>query len=57
MKTFLSFVTGMFIGAIGFTAVEHYYVREDEDYAKRLLKFAGYDHVILYKSKKENEAE
>ena len=56
MKTFLSFVTGMFIGAIGFTAVEHYYVREDEDYAKRLLKFAGYDHVILYKSKKE-EAE
>lgn len=56
MKTFLGFVTGMFTGAIAFAALELYYMRGDEDYTKRLVKFAGYDGVFLIKSKKEDEA-
>lgn len=56
MKTFLGFVTGMFTGALGFAALELYCMRVDEDYTKRLMKFAGYEHVFLIKSKKEDEA-
>ena len=56
MKTFLGFVTGMFTGAIAFAALELYCMRTDEDYTKRLVKFAGYDGVFLIKSKKEDEA-
>lgn len=56
MKTFLGFVTGMFTGAIAFAALELYYMQGDEDYTKRLVKFAGYDGVFLIKSKKEDEA-
>lgn len=56
MKTFLGFVTGMFTGAIAFAALELYCMQGDEDYTKRLVKFAGYDGVFLIKSKKEDEA-
>ena len=56
MKTFLGFVTGMFTGALAFATLELYCMRADEDYAKRLMKFAGYEHVFLIKSKKEDEA-
>lgn len=56
MKTFLGFVTGMFTGALAFATLELYCMRADEDYAKRLVKFAGYEHVFLIKSKKEDEA-
>lgn len=56
MKTFLGFVTGVFTGAIAYAALEQYCMRTDEDYTKRLVKFAGYDGVFLIKSKKEDEA-
>lgn len=56
MKTFLGFVTGMFTGALAFAALELYCMQGDEDYAKRIMKFAGYDGVFLIKSKKEDEA-
>ena len=56
MKTFLGFVTGMFTGALAFAALELYCMQGDEDYTKRLVKFAGYENVFLIKSKKENEA-
>lgn len=55
MKTFLGFVTGMFTGALAFAMLELYCMRVDEDYTKRLVKFAGYESVFLIKSKKENE--
>lgn len=53
MKTFLGFVTGMLIGAIAYAAAEQYCMRVDENFAKRQLMSAGYDHVFLMKSKKE----
>ena len=56
MKTFLGFVTGFLTGAIAFAALEQYCMQVDEDYAKRVMKFAGYDGVFLIKSKKEDEA-
>lgn len=56
MKTFLGFVTGMFTGALAFATLELYCMRVDEDYTKRLVKFAGYENVFLIKSKKEDEA-
>ena len=56
MKTFLGFVTGLLTGAIAFAALEQYCMQVDEDYTKRLVKFAGYDGVFLIKSKKEDEA-
>lgn len=56
MKTFLGFVTGLLTGAIAFAALEQYCMQVDEDYAKRAMKFAGYDGVFLIKSKKEDEA-
>lgn len=56
MKTFLGFVTGVFTGALAFATLELYYMQGDEDYTKRLVKFAGYDGVFLIKSKKEDEA-
>lgn len=56
MKTFFSFVTGVFTGALAFATLELYCMQGDEDYTKRLVKFAGYDNVLLIKSKKENEA-
>ena len=56
MKTFLGFLTGVFTGALAFAALELYCMRGDEDYTKRLVKFAGYDGVFLIKSKKEDEA-
>ena len=56
MKTFLGFVTGVFTGALAFAALEQYYMQVDEDFAKRVVKFAGYEHVFLIKSKKEDEA-
>nr|DAJ11421.1 MAG TPA: hypothetical protein [Caudoviricetes sp.] len=56
MKTFLSFVTGLLTGAIAYAALEQYCMQVDEDYTKRLVKFAGYDGVFLIKSKKEDEA-
>ena len=56
MKTFLGFVTGLLTGALAFATLEQYYMQVDEDYAKRIMKFAGYDGVFLIKSKKENEA-
>ena len=56
MKTFLGFVTGLLTGAIAYAALEQYCMQVDEDYTKRLVKFAGYDGVFLIKSKKENEA-
>lgn len=55
MKTFLGFVTGLLTGAIAYATLEQYCMRVDEDYAKRVMRFAGYDHVFLIKSKKENE--
>lgn len=55
MKTFLGFVTGMFTGAFAAAALELYCMQVDEDYTKRLVKFAGYENVFLIKSKKENE--
>ncbi len=57
MKTFLGFMTGMLTGAIAYAAAEQYCMRVDEDYAKRQLMFAGYDHVFLIKSKKEEKAQ
>lgn len=57
MKTFLSFMTGLLTGAIAFASIEQYCMAVDEDYAKRVVKFAGYDHVFLIKSKKEEKAE
>lgn len=56
MKTFLGFVTGVFTGALAFATLELYCMRVDEDYTKRFVKFAGYEHVFLIKSKKEDEA-
>ena len=56
MKMFLGFVTGMFTGALAFAALELYCMQGDEDYTKRLVKFAGYEHVFLIKSKTEDEA-
>lgn len=56
MKMFLGFVTGMFTGALAFATLELYCMSTDEDYTKRLVKFAGYDGVFLIKSKKEDEA-
>ena len=56
MKTFFSFVTGLLTGAIAYAALEQYCMEVDEDYAKRVMKFAGYDGVFLIKSKKEDEA-
>lgn len=56
MKTFLGFVTGLLTGAIAYAALEQYCMQADEDYAKRIMKFAGYDGVFLIKSKKEDEA-
>ena len=56
MKTVLGFVTGVFTGALAFATLELYYMRVDEDYTKRLVKFAGYENVFLIKSKKEDEA-
>lgn len=56
MKTFLGFVTGFLTGAIAYAALEQYCMQVDEDYTKRLVKFAGYDGVFLIKSKKEDEA-
>lgn len=56
MKTFLSFMTGLLTGAIAFASIEQYCMQVDEDYAKRVVKFAGYDHVMLYKSNKEEKA-
>ena len=56
MKTFLGFVTGLLTGAIAYAALEQYCMQMDEDYTKRLVKFAGYDGVFLIKSKKEDEA-
>ncbi len=53
MKTFLSFMTGLLTGAIAYAALEQYCMQVDEDYAKRVVKFAGYDNVFLIKSKKE----
>lgn len=53
MKTFLSFMTGLLTGAIAFASIEQYCMAVDEDYAKRVVKFAGYDHVFLIKSKEE----
>lgn len=55
MKTVLGFVTGVFTGALAFATLELYYMRVDEDYTKRLVKFAGYENVFLIKSKKEDE--
>lgn len=57
MKTFLGFMTGILTGAIAYAAAEQYCMRVDEDYAKRQLMFAGYDHVFLIKSKKEEKAQ
>lgn len=57
MKTFLSFVAGVCIGAIGFASIDFYMLSTDDDYAKRQMMFAGYDHVFLIKSKKEEKAE
>ena len=57
MKTFLGFIAGVCIGAIGFASIDFYMLSTDEDYAKRQMMFAGYDHVFLIKSKKEDEAE
>ena len=56
MKTFLGFVTGMFTGVFAAAALDLYCMQADEDYTKRLVKFAGYDGVFLIKSKKEDEA-
>ena len=56
MKTFLGFVTGLLTGAIAYAALEQYCMQVDEDYAKRVLKFAGYDGVLLIQSTKEDEA-
>ena len=56
MKTFLGFVTGLLTGAIAYAALEQYCMQVDEDYAKRAMKFAGYDGVFLIKSNKEDEA-
>ena len=56
MKTFLGFVTGLLTGAIAYAALEQYCMQVNEDYAKRIMKFAGYDGVFLIKSKKEDEA-
>lgn len=56
MKTFLGFVTGLLTGAIAYATLEQYCMRVDEDYAKRVVKFTGYEHVFLIKSKKEDEA-
>lgn len=56
MRTFLGFMTGMLTGAIAYAALEQYVMQVDEDYAKRVMKFAGYDQVFLIKSKKKNEA-
>lgn len=53
MKTFFGFIAGVCIGAIGFASIDFHMLNTDEDYAKRQLMFAGYDHVMLYKSKKE----
>jgi hypothetical protein len=55
MKTVLGFVTGVFTGALAFATLELYCMRVDEDYTKRLVKFAGYENVFLIKSKKEDE--
>lgn len=56
MKTFLGFIAGVCIGAIGFASIDYYLLSTDEDYAKRQMMFAGYDHVFLIKSK-EKKAE
>ena len=56
MKTFLGFVTGMFTGALAIATLELYCMQVDEDYTRRLVKFAGYENVFLIKSKKEDEA-
>lgn len=56
MKTVLGFVTGVFTGALAFATLELYCMQVDEDYTKRLVKFAGYENVFLIKSKKEDEA-
>ena len=56
MKTFLGFVTGMFTGALAFGTLVLYAMQVNEDYTRRLVKFAGYENVFLIKSKKENEA-
>ena len=56
MKTFLGFVTGLLIGALAFATLEQYCMQVDEDFAKRVVKFAGYENVFLIKSKKEDEA-
>lgn len=56
MKMVLGFVTGVFTGALAFATLELYCMWVDEDYTKRLVKFAGYENVFLIKSKKEDEA-
>lgn len=56
MKTFLGFVTGLLTGAIAVATLELYCMQVDEDYTRRLVKFAGYENVFLIKSKKEDEA-
>ena len=56
IKTFLGFVTGLLTGALAFATLEQYCMQVDEDFAKRVVKFAGYEHVFLIKSKKEDEA-
>lgn len=51
MKTFLGFVTGSCIGAIGIMAAVIWCMSNDENYAKGILTAAGYDHAILIKKK------
>lgn len=43
MKTFLSFVTGILIGAVGISGCTILAMREDENFAKSVLMMAGYD--------------
>ena len=53
MKTFLSFVAGLFIGGACIVAA----MSGDEQYAKGILMMAGYDFKTPSETKKEYEAE
>ncbi len=43
MKTFLSFVTGILIGALVISACTICAMREDENFTKSVLMMAGYN--------------
>lgn len=43
MKTFLGFVAGVCIGAIGFTGCMICAMRDDENFTKSVLMMAGYN--------------